>query len=140
FQMLDIPEQNGADVRLGFAVSEFGIDPHIRWEKKAGQARVGRNKIHIIGYAHDGYIFEDSRRMGNSGINLSNFKPIGRSETGMLTVDRTSTVAKNATLKLVPQVFDFGNYEYWSASDKLVVKTGPDGSIISAEGAERQRS
>jgi len=138
-QMLDIPEQNGTEVKLGFAVSEFGIDPHIRWAKKAGNGRLGRNKMHIIGYAQDGYIFEESRRMGYAGINLSNFKPIGRSETGMLTVDRTDTVARNATLKLVPQVFDFGNYEYWSASDKLIVKTGSDGSIISAEGNSNLR-
>src|SRR3990172_4738109 len=37
-QMYNIPEQNGEEVRIGFSVPEWGLDPYIRWKKKDGIA------------------------------------------------------------------------------------------------------
>ena len=141
FQLLDIPEQDGERIHLGFSVPEWGIDPYIRWKKEKGEGRVGEKNYHIDGYVYEGALFERQDGMGFSGINLSNYLPIGRLEEGILTgLESTKTVTKNGKLTLQPQVFQFGNYAYWSANDTMTVDTDGSGRLIKVEGSSGVRN
>jgi hypothetical protein len=141
FQLLDIPEQDGELVHLGFSVPEWGIDPYIRWKKERGEGRVGQNTIHIDGYAYEGALFERRDGMGFSGINLSNYLPIGRLEEGIFSgLENTKTVTKNGKLTVQPQVFQFGNYAYWSANDTMTVEVDGSGRFAKVEGSSKLRS
>jgi len=135
----DIPEQDGEYVKLGFAVDEWGIDPHIRWKGDRSGARVGSNKIHINAWSYHGFAFDDPKGQGFAGVNLSNYLPIGRSEAGVMSVERTKTIAKNTTLTVRPQIFEFGNYEYWSASETMKVDTDGDGRFVKVHGNSNLR-
>lgn len=139
FQLLDIPEQDGELVHLGFSVPEWGIDPYIRWKKDRGDGQVGQNKIHIDGYSYERALFTARDGMGMSGINLSNFVPIGRSEAGILTVSQTTTVQKSGKLTVRPEVLQFGNYAYWSASDTMTVDVDSSGRFVKVEGSSKLR-
>jgi hypothetical protein len=138
-QMFDIPEQNGAQVRLGFAIPELGPDPYIRWKKKAGEGYVNyQQKYQIIGYVYDGYLCERQDGLGYSGINLSNFQPIGQMEAGF-SVTYNNEVKKGGTLKVRPAVFKFSNYEYWSADDTIEMILDSNGSFVGAKDGMRIR-
>jgi hypothetical protein len=130
FQLLDIPEQDGELVHLGFSVPEWGIDPYLRWKKEKGSGSVGQNSIHIDGYSYEGALYEGREGTGFSGVNLSNFVPIGRSEAGLFTVENTKTVAKNGKLTVRPEVLQFGNYPYWSANDTMTVEVDGSGRFV----------
>lgn len=140
FQLLEIPEQDGELVHLGFSVPQWGIDPYIRWRKEKGEGRVGENYIHIDGYSYQGALFERRDGMGFSGINLSNYAPIGRSEAGLLTVSNTQTIAKKGKLTVRPEVLQFGNYPYWSAKDTMTVEVDDNGRFVKVEGSSRIRN
>lgn len=142
FQLLDIPEQDGEQVHLGFSVPEWGIDPYISWKKNKGGGRVGsKHKYHIDGYVNGGALFETRTGSFFSGINLSNFVPIGRMEEGVFSgFSDTKTVQKKGKLTVRPHVFQFGNYAYWSASDTMTVEVDGDGRFVKVEGTSGPRS
>ncbi len=134
FQLLDIPEQDGESLHLGFAVPEWGIDPFISWKKEKGNGQVGEKKYHIDGYVYEGALFDNRKGEGLSGINLGNFVPIGRFEEGVLTgFSNTSTVQKSGKLTLQPIVFQFANYPYWRANDTMTVHVNSMGKFTKVE-------
>jgi hypothetical protein len=137
--MIDIPEQDGEVVHLGFSVPEWGIDPYLRWKKEKGNGQVGQNTIHIDGYVYQGALFERRDGMGVSGINLSNFVPIGRSQAGVFTVSDNATVKKGGKLTVRPEVLQFGNYPYWSAKDTMTVEVDGNGRFLRVEGSSNLR-
>lgn len=137
-QMCDIPEQDGELVRVGFAVDEWGFDPLIRWQTKKGDVRVDGHQI--LGYAYQGWLFERPDGMGYAGINLTNLQPAGRLKAGLLTVDRTTEVQKGGTLTVRPQVYQFGNYAYWTASDKVKMTLDSNGCFVNASGGSTLRN
>lgn len=137
-QMFDIPEQDGEVVRVGFAVDEWGFDPLIRWKTKGGDVQVDGHQI--LGYVYQGRLFERPDGMGYSGINLTNLQPIGRLEAGLLTVSRTTVTQKGGTLTVRPQVYEFGNYAYWSASDKVTMTLDSNGCFVNASGGSMLRN
>jgi hypothetical protein len=128
-QMYNIPEQDGEQVRVGFSIPEWGLDPYIRWKKKKGEAHV--KDYQIVGYSYDGFLFERRDGMGYSGINLSNLQPVGRLEEGFFP-SRTNEVQKRGVLKVRPTVFQFGNYQYWEADDTAEMMLGHDGGFLLA--------
>ncbi len=128
-EMEDVPEQNGEQIKFGFYVPEWGIDPILTWSKR----RDG-GALHIIGYAHSGKLHSRRDGKGPAGINLSDYAPKGRSEAGWLSVKRTSTVKKSGSLKVQPAVFDFGNYPYWTADDTMTVDVDDEGRFTRVEG------
>ncbi len=141
FQLLDIPEQNGELIHLGFSVPEWGIDPYIKWKKEKGEGRVGEKEYHINGYAYEGAFFERRDGMGFSGTNLGNYLPIGRLEEGIFSgLSNTSSVAKSGKLTLRPHVFQFGNYSYWNAKDTMTVRVDGQGRLIGVEGTSGMRN
>jgi len=134
-QLFDIPEQNGAQVLLGIAISEWGFDPYIRWKKKKGNVRISRrHEYQIIGYAYNGCIFESRDGMGYSGINLTNLQPVGQLEDGLLSVSNTKEVNKNGRLEVYPVVFRFSNLPYWTADDTVDMKVDSDGCFVNVIG------
>lgn len=139
FQLFDVPEQEEAIVHLGFSVPEWGIDPYIRWKKVKGSGHVSESKLHINGYVYGGTLFE-ARKAFWSGINLSNFVPVGRSEAGVFTVTDTKTVKTSGKLTVRPEVLQFGNYPYWSASETMTVTVDSDGRFIKVDGDNSLRS
>lgn len=140
FQLLEIPEQDGELIRLGFSVPEWGIDPYIRWKKVKGLGSVGQKNYHINGYAYEGAMFDRRNAMGFSGINLGDFVPIGRLEEGVFTgFSDTKTVQKSGKLEVRPHVFQFGNYSYWSAKDTMMVDVDSSGHFIKVEGSGKVR-
>lgn len=141
FQLLDIPEQDGERIHLGFSVPEWGIDPYIRWKKDRGDGQVGEKSYHIDGYSYERAFFTSRDGMGFSGVNLSNFVPIGRLEEGILSgLSNTTNVEKSGKLTVRPHVFQFGNYSYWSASDTMTVDVDSDGRFTKVEGSGKVRS
>lgn len=141
FQLLDIPEQDGELIHLGFSVPEWGIDPYIRWKKDRGEGRVGEKAYHIDGYSYERALFESRDGMGFSGVNLSNYVPIGRLEEGIFSgLENTKTVQKSGKLTVRPHVFQFGNYSYWSASDTMTVEVDSSGRFTKVEGSNKLRS
>jgi hypothetical protein len=140
-QLLDIPEQDGEVLHLGFSVPEWGIDPYIRWKKDKGPGRVGStHKYHIDGYVYGGALFEQ-RKGGFSGINLSNYLPVGRMEEGVVSgFSDTKTVQKKGKLTVRPEVFQFANLAYWTASDTLTVEVDSSGRFVKADGGSNLRS
>ncbi|MEZ5429080.1 MAG: hypothetical protein R2747_22730 [Pyrinomonadaceae bacterium] len=140
FQLLDIPEQDGSLVHLGFSVPEWGIDPYIRWKKEKGEGRVGQKNYHIDGYSYEAAFFERRDGMGLSGINLSNYLPIGRLEEGIFTgFSDTKTVTKSGKLTVRPHVFEFSNYSFWSASDTMTVDVDSSGRFTRVDGSSKFR-
>ena len=140
-QLYNIPEQDGAMVRIGFSVSEWGLDPYIRWKKKTGEAHVDSHQNYqIVGYVYDGYLFERRDGMGYAGINLSNLQPVGRLEEGFFSTSRTNEVKKRGKLTVRPVVFQFSNYEYWKASDTIDVTLDPNGCFVDASNGMMLRS
>jgi hypothetical protein len=140
-QLYNIPEQDGAQVRIGFSVSEWGLDPYIRWKKKKGEANVDRQQNYqIVGYVYDGYLFERHDGMGYSGINLSNLQPVGRLEEGIFSTSRTNDVKKHGKLTVRPVVFKFSNYEYWKAGDTVDMTLDSDGCFVNASDAMMPKS
>lgn len=126
-QMYNIPEQDGEEVKVGFSIPEWGLDPYIRWKKKKGKARV--KDYQIVGYSYDGFLFERRDGMGYSGINLSNLQPVGRLEEGFFP-SRTNEVQKRGMLKVRPTVFQFVNYRYWEADDTVEMMLGHNGCFF----------
>ena len=47
---------------------------------------------------------------------------------------RTTTVETSGDLEVRPEVFDFGNYEYWAADDTMTVTVDDKGRFISVKG------
>lgn len=140
FQLLDVPEQDGELLHLGFSIPEWGIDPYIRWKKEKGDGRVGQKNYHIDGYVYEGALFERRDGMGMSGINLGNYVPIGRMEEGIISgFSDTKTVTKNGKLTVRPVVFQFSNYAYWSASDTMTVNVDGSGRFVSVDGTSGVR-
>lgn len=134
-QMYNIPEQNGKKIAIGFSVVEWGIDPYIKWRKKGGDARVNStHAIQLEGYVYHGRVYERANGSGHSGIDLTNFQPVGRSQAGMLTVEHTSEVKKGGTLEVRPCVFKFSNYPYWTADDSVTMNLAPDGRFVGCNG------
>ncbi len=130
--MYNVPENNGALVKLSIGVTEWGIDPYIRWKSDKGGPSVGhRDRYHINCYAYGGELYE-SRDAKRPGISLGKLTPIGELETGMLTVGTSKDVARNSSIKIYPIAINFGNYPYWTASDHVKVNTGSDGKLKSA--------
>ena len=127
------------DIHLGFSVSELGIDPYLRRKKDRSEGRVGQNTIHID-CCCEGALFERRDGMGLFRINLSNYLPIGRLEEGVFSgLKNTNTVKKNGRLTVRPEVFQFGNYAYWSAKDTMTVETDGNGRFIKVEGTAKFR-
>lgn len=140
FQLLDIPEPNGELVHLGFSVPEWGVDPYIRWKKEKGEGRVGEpQNYQIDGYCYERALFERRDGMGFAGVNLSNYLPVGQLETGIFSVSNTTTVKKSGKLTIRPVVFQFGNYEYWSAKDTMTVEVDGSGRFVRVEGNNNLR-
>ena len=130
-QMFKIPEPDGTQVKIGFSVPEWGLDPYIRWKKNSGNAHVdSRAKYQILGYVYDGYVFERRDGMGYAGINLTNLQPIGRLENGMLSTTNTNEVKKGGKYKVRPVVFQFSNYTYWQANDTAEMTTDSNGCFV----------
>jgi hypothetical protein len=137
-QLYNIPEQDGEEVRIGFSIPEWGLDPYIRWEKNKGVSRL--NDFQIVGYAYDGYFFERRDGMGYSGINLSKLRPVGRLEDGILSTSRTDEVKKGGWLKVRPAVFRFGNVCYWEADDTVEMMLDSNGCFFAASNGKKVRS
>lgn len=129
-QMLNIPEQDGERVKIGFAVPEWGLDPFIRWKKNKGA--VGVEDFHIEGYVYGGILFEQPNGMGYSGINLSKLEPVGHMETGWVSPSRNDEVKKGGKLKVHPTVFRFANVAYWKARDTVEMVLDAKGRFIDA--------
>lgn len=137
FQLLDVPEQDGESLHLGFSIPEWGIDPYICWKKDKGSGRVGQKNYHIDGIVYDGALFAEKSN-SFSGINLGNFLPIGRLEEGIVSgFSNTTTVAKSGKLTVQPVVFQFGNYAYWSAKQTFTVNVDGSGRFTSVDGGSK---
>ncbi|MDN3719607.1 hypothetical protein QW131_11420 [Roseibium salinum] len=105
-RMKDIPVQNGATIHLGFAVDEsFQIDPDLKWTRTPSGPRIGSSSLHIECAVYGGELYQTSNPNAEPGINLSALQPIGRSETGMLSVTQTTEVEKNGKLTIYPKIF-----------------------------------
>ncbi|MFC6656702.1 hypothetical protein ACFQEX_15140 [Roseibium salinum] len=104
-RMKDIPVQNGATIHLGFAVDEsFQIDPDLKWTRTPSGPRIGSSSLHIECAVYGGELYQTSNPNAEPGINLSALQPIGRSETGMLSVTQTTEVEKNGKLTIYPKI------------------------------------
>jgi len=140
FQLCNIPEQDGTRIQLGFGVDEWGLDPLIRWQKVKGEGRVNsRNTFQIEGYVHQGFLFERRDGMGFSGINLSNYRPVGELQQGYFSNENNKDVAKNTKITIYPQVYQFGNYPLWTASDRAVVEVDKTGRFSKVAGNSNLR-
>ncbi|WMS42265.1 hypothetical protein RDV64_19710 [Acuticoccus sp. MNP-M23] len=135
FQLCNIPEQDGTAISIGFGIDEIGIDPLISWEKIKGEGRVGsRHKYHIEGYVYEGFLFERRDGMGFSGINLSNYRPVGQMQEGIMSIDHNKDVAKSTKITVYPKVFRFGNVAYWNADDRAEVEVDSTGRFAKVAG------
>lgn len=130
-QLYNIPEQDGENIKIGFSVPKWGLDPYILWKKKSKSHYSGNGRLHINGYAYGGYLFERRDGMGYSGINLSKFIPTGRSEQGILSNTHTDEVKRSGSLEVRLTVFKFGNVPYWEAKKTFEMILDSDGSFIS---------
>lgn len=140
FQLNNIPEQDGTQISVGFGVDEFGLDPLIRWEKVKGEGRVSsKHKYHILGYVYSGVLFERRDGMGFSGINLSNYKPIGEMQSGYFTTENNKDVARNTKITIYPQVYQFANYPLWTADDRASVEVDKNGRFAKVAGTANLR-
>jgi hypothetical protein len=127
-QIHNIPEQDGALVKVGIAISEWGMDPYIRWKKKNGQTQINsQHSYQILGYAFKGKLYEECSGKGVPGINLTNLQPMGQLQTGWTSVTRNNKTNKNRTLNVRPVVFKFSNYPYWTADDTTKINVGFEG-------------
>ncbi len=130
-RMRNIPEQDGATFNFRIRTDNWGIDDELIFATGAGQA----GHMNLRGVVYDGKLF-DARTGGSrdaaDGFDLSAYIPVGKSETGMLSVTRSTDVAKNKSFKIGVSICKGQiNLYRWASDDYTSVTAGADGRLTS---------
>lgn len=98
-RMKGVPEQNNARINFRIRENDWGTDDELLWRKKGSH---GRGEPNLNGTIYDGKLWNNGRGAGKGqdGFALSDWEPVGKMVTGMLSVSRNKLVTKNAWQKV----------------------------------------